>query len=426
MGNIFPKKAPPPVVLVPPLFDRPELATRSRMIESSYDILFSKLARARLFREYFEEADQLLLGRFMLQAPHDSRVDVTAIVRAPRSHTADNVSGEAILRFQRDWVDPNTFLDVTVSNSNNVLKVRACAFDPVTGLGVFASAPLISNRRVEVDDFGIIGLRYSTNKVSMGAVASPLTRSVKHAKAWVVGKLGPITAGVQYKPDFLGDPEFKSWDDPRNWSVAIEYGTSGKGPLNPRNWSVAIEVCGDYKLRASYYSNLVQRRVKNPFEEADVVGITNYIDLGFEFEQSLRESASIPTQQTNMQLAGSWQPNKNFLFKAKLGSLNSSLALCFKSWWQTSFTFSFAVGIDHCSGEPRYSFGVRTENRTENFGAVSYERADPNYVMLTPSKTHTAEGIMSDLGKPPMLQEDVVSGRPEGLPSELRPLDDVL
>lgn len=26
-------------------------------------------------------------------------------------------------------------------------------------------------------------------------------------------------------------------------------------------------------------------QVKNPFEEADVVGITNYIDLGFEFEQ---------------------------------------------------------------------------------------------------------------------------------------------
>ncbi|CAM6124004.1 unnamed protein product [Calypogeia fissa] len=422
MGNIFPKEAPPPVVLVPPLFDRPELATRSRMTESSYDILFSKLARARLFREYFEEADQLL-GRIMLQPPHDSRVDVTATVRAPRSDIApDNVSGEAIFRFQRDWVDPNTFFDVTVSNSNNVLKVRACTFDPVTGLGVFASAPLISNRRVEVDNFGIIGLRYSTNEVSMGAVASPLARSVKHARAWVVGKLGPITAGVQYKPDVLGDLEFKSWDDPRNWSVAIEYGTSGKGPLNP-SFGFCIEVCGDYKLMASYYHHLVvQRRVKNPFEEADVVGITNYIDLGFEFEQRLRESASSPTQQTNMQLAGSWQPNKNFLFKAKLGSLNSSLALCFKSWWQPSFTFSFAVAKDHFSGKPRYGFGVRTEN----FGAVSYERADPNYVMLTPSKTHTAERIMRDLGKRPMLLEDVVSGRPEGLPSELRPLDDVL
>lgn len=46
--------------------------------------------------------------------------------------------------------------------------------------------------------------------------------------------------------------------------------------------------------------------------------------------------------------------------------------------------------------------------------------------MLTPSKTHTAEGIMRDMGKRPMLEEDVVSGRSEGLPSELRPLDNIL
>lgn len=35
--------------------------------------------------------------------------------------------------------------------------------------------------RVEVDDFGIIGLRYSTNKISFGAVASPLaSKNVFH------------------------------------------------------------------------------------------------------------------------------------------------------------------------------------------------------------------------------------------------------
>ncbi|XVE83961.1 hypothetical protein DITRI_Ditri16bG0130900 [Diplodiscus trichospermus] len=45
MGNWFNKEPSPPVVLVPPL------AARTRMLESSYNMLFGKLALKCLFEE---------------------------------------------------------------------------------------------------------------------------------------------------------------------------------------------------------------------------------------------------------------------------------------------------------------------------------------------------------------------------------------
>lgn len=50
-----------------------------RMTESSYDLMFSKLARARLFDMYFAEAHQVLAS-LVLQPADDPRVDVTACV----------------------------------------------------------------------------------------------------------------------------------------------------------------------------------------------------------------------------------------------------------------------------------------------------------------------------------------------------------
>lgn len=56
----------------------------------------------------------------------------------------------------------------------------------------------------------------------------------------------------------------------------------------------------------------------------------------------------------------------------------------------------------------------------------SYQRADPNFVMLTPSKAHLAEGIQWKSGKRPMMQSDVNSGNFDGVPRELRPLGKLL
>jgi hypothetical protein len=49
------------------------------MTESSYDLMFSKLGRSRLFDMYFAEAQQVLAS-LVLQPADDPRVDVTACV----------------------------------------------------------------------------------------------------------------------------------------------------------------------------------------------------------------------------------------------------------------------------------------------------------------------------------------------------------
>jgi hypothetical protein len=82
-------------------------------------------------------------------------------------------------------------------------------------------------------------------------------------------------------------------------------------------------------------------------------------------------------------------------------------------------TLSLAAVRDHFQGKTKLGFGLRVEN----FGGVSYERVDPNYVMLTPTKQHIAEGIMRETGKRPMLQQD---GSSASLPVELRQPDDVM
>ncbi|KAI8018424.1 hypothetical protein LOK49_LG04G03773 [Camellia lanceoleosa] len=159
--------------------------------------------------------------------------------------------------------------------------------------------------------------------------------------------------------------------------------------------------------------------VKNPLEENQVVGITNYIDFGFELQTRIDDDKpSNVTPDSSFQVAASWQANKNFLLKGKVGPLSSSMALAFKSWWKPSFTFNISATRDHTVGKTAFGFGIRVDNVRE----VSYQRADPNFVMLTPNKEHLAEGIHWKIGKRPVLQSDLNSGNFDGMPRELRPL----
>ncbi|KAL6006974.1 hypothetical protein ACLOJK_032470 [Asimina triloba] len=177
-------------------------------------------------------------------------------------------------------------------------------------------------------------------------------------------------------------------------------------------------------LIASFYQHVVvQRRVKNPFEEDEIVGITNYIDIGFELETRINGSeSSTSVEESTFQVAASWQANKNFLVKGKVGTASSSLALAFKSWWKPSFTFSVSAIRDRLTGKTAFGFGLRIEDLRE----ARYERADPNYVMLTPTKEHLAEGILQNIGKRPMLQSRVTSGNFDDLPRELKPIGKIL
>ncbi|CAI0456107.1 unnamed protein product [Linum tenue] len=409
MGNVVTSSAPPPpMVLVPPLFDFPPLAARNRMLESSYNLLFGKLALKCLFEDYFEEAKHFTT-MIMLKPIDDPHVDLIATVSGPLDHKPEeNVDGSAFFRWQSDVHDPHTFMDIYASNSDPILRLRSCAFYPRFGVGAFGILPLLLRRRVSSEDYGVMGLRYGSECLSIGATVLPFALQEELPKnAWLVSKIGRLSLGVQYEPQF-GSVNGAKYKNPKNWSAALGYGVGSASPISP-SFNFGLELAQS-------------SQVKNPFEGNEVVGITNYIDFGFELKTRIDEAkVSKDLQDSTFNVAASWQANKNFLLKAKIGPLASSVALAFKSWWKPSFTFNITATRDRMTGKTGYGFGIRVENLRE----ASYQRADPNFVMLTPSKEHLAEGILKN-GNRPMLQADVNSGNYEGLPREMRPYGKIL
>ncbi|KAL6551492.1 hypothetical protein OROGR_007646 [Orobanche gracilis] len=442
MGNLWSvvePPPPPPMVLVPPLFDFPPLAARTRMLESSYNMLFGKLAL-----------------RSMLWA-----IDAVA---GPLDHKPEEkIVGNAQFRWQSDVDDPHTFIDLFVSSAEPTLLVRSCAYYPKFGFGAFGIFPVLMKQRLSPDDYGVMGLRYGSSNMSVGAEVFPLAVSYNISTVyadtisefhifgfkylvglleslyklstpnttvagdelpktvWLVSKMGRLTAGVQYEPKF-GSKEVARYKNLANWSCAIGYGLGSGSPLSP-SFNFGLELAKNSQFIASFYQHVVvQRRVKNPLEENEVVGITNYIDFGFELQTRMDDKPSNNLHDSTFQVAASWQANKNFLVKGKVGPLSSSLVLAFKSWWKPSFTLSVSAVRDRTKAETSFGFGIRVDNIRE----ASYQRADPNFVMLTPSKEHLAEGIHWKIGKRPLLQSDVSSGNFDGVPKELRPLNKIL
>ncbi|GJM89835.1 hypothetical protein PR202_ga06057 [Eleusine coracana subsp. coracana] len=352
-------------------------------------------------------------------------VDVDAFyTRAQVSAAGDKggtgVKGDALFRWQKELDDPHTFVDLLVSTSNPLLQLRSCAYDPKYRIGAFGTLPLLVGKRVNSEDYGVMGVRYGSENLSLGAsfVPFPLSGEVPLG-AWLVGRKGSLTAGVQYKPLKSGpSKQHMPFTDLENWNCAISYGVGSPSPLSP-SFIFALELARNTQLTASFYQHLVvQRRVKNPFEADQVVGITNYIDFGLELAARVDKDKPTENGSSLFQLAASWQANKNFLFKGKLGPSMSSVAVAFKSWWKPSFTFSITAVNDHSKGTTSYGFGIRVEDLRQ----PSYERADPNYVMLTPSKEHLAPGVLQEYGKRPMFQTQIDSGNYDHLPTELKPI----
>ncbi|XP_075667906.1 uncharacterized protein LOC142637820 [Castanea sativa] len=420
-GN-WSRQPPPPMVLVPPLFDFPPLAARTRMLESSYDLLFGKLALKCLFEDYFEEARHFS-SRIMLKPIDDPHVDLVANVSGPLDNQPDeSIVGNALFRWQSDVDDPHTFVDLFVSSSDPILQMRSSAYYPKYGFGAFGIFPLLRKRRVSSEDYGVLGLRYGSGNLSFGAKFMPLCLNDEYAKSvWLVSKVGRLTAGVQYEPQY-GSNDRANYKNLKDWSCAIGYGAGSGSPLSP-SFNFGIELAKSSELIASFYQHVVvQRQIQNPLEVDEVVGITNYIDFGFELHTRVEDAnASSKIPESTFQAAASWQANKNFLLKGKVGPQSSSASLAFKSWWKPAFTFNISATRDRVIGKTAYGFGIRVENLRE----ASYQRADPNYVMLTPNMEHLAEGIAWE-GKRPMLQSDVSAGNFEGIPKELRPFDKIL
>ncbi|KAG2261340.1 hypothetical protein Bca52824_068419 [Brassica carinata] len=426
MGNFMTKEPPPPVVLVPPLFDFPPLSARNRMLEPSYNLLFGKLALKCLFEDYFEEARQFS-AKFLLKPMDDPHVDLVASLSGALDRKAEgDLVGNALFRWQSDVDDPHTFVDLSVSTSNPVLLMRSSAYYPKYGIGAFAVYPLLSKKAEKLsDEYGVMGLRYGSTNLSLGATVSPFTTKDEFPKsAWLVSKMGRLTVGVQYEPLLCAEnKDTAKYSDLRNWSCAAGYGVGSRSPLSP-SFNFGLELARSSQFIASFYQHVVvQRRVKNPFEEDEVVGITNYIDLGFELQTRVDDfKASDNLPDSSLQMAASWQANKNFLLKGKVGALSSTFTLAFKSWWKPSFAFNISATTNHSTRETAYGFGLRVDNIRE----ASYQRADPNFVMLTPNKEHLADGIVWKMGKRPMFQSDLDAENFSELPKELRPPQKIL
>ncbi|TKW25726.1 hypothetical protein SEVIR_3G137000v4 [Setaria viridis] len=419
MGIFFSKaEPPPPMVLVPPLFDYPPLAARTRMAVPAYELMFGKLSLHNLFEDYFDQAGNMT-SRIMLKPLEDPHVDLIATVSAAADqNSGTEVKGDALFRWQKELDDPHTFVDLLVSTSNPLLQLRSCAYDPNYRIGAFGTLPLLMGNRVRSEDYGVMGVRYGSENLSVGAsfVPIPLSSEVPFG-AWLVGRKGSLTAGVQYKP-ISGSKNPMPFTELENWNCAISYGVGSTSPLSP-SFIFSLELARSTQLTASFYQHLVvQRRVKNPFEDDQVVGITNYIDFGLELAARVDKDKATENGSSLFQLAASWQANKNFLLKGKLGPSKSSVALAFKSWWRPSFTFSVTAVNDHSMGTTSYGFGLRVEDLRQ----ASYQRADPNYVMLTPSKEHLAPGVLREYGKRPMFQTQIDSGNYDHLPTELKPI----
>ncbi|KAI9121192.1 hypothetical protein K1719_008225 [Acacia pycnantha] len=384
MGNFFDKPPPPPpMVLVPPLFDFPPFAARDRMLVSSYKLLFGKLALKCLFEDYFQEARHFTT-RIMLKPIDDPHVDLIATVK---------------LQILRDEI--------------------VCLLSKIWVWSLW-DFPLLLKKRESSEDFGQMGLRYGSKNLSCGVSLMPFAKKDEMPKSvWLVSRMGRVTAGVQYEPQD-GDSKLTNL---MNWSCAIGYAVGSGSPLSP-SFNFGLELVRSSQFIASFYQHMVvQRRVKNPFEQEDVVGITNYIDFGFELQTRVDDAiTSNNITDSTFQVGASWQANKNLLLKAKVGHSSFSMALALKSWWKPSFTCNISATRDRADGNMRYGFGIQSESLRE----ASYQRADPNYVLLTPNKEHLAQGIFWKTGKQPMLQSDVDGGNFDALPRELRPLDKIL
>ncbi|KAL6006973.1 hypothetical protein ACLOJK_032469 [Asimina triloba] len=201
IGYLFEKEPPPPMVLVPPMFDFPPLAARTRSLSLSLSL-----------------SDNY--------SPLDSK-------------TGETLVGNALFRWQRDLEDPHTFVDLFVSNSEQILNLRTCAYYPKYGIGAFGIFPLLKKKSIKMKKKRKINDNlFVLDKVLMRelcAVLNAVSKDVANEiprSAWVVSKIGKLTAGALYKPDFASK-DHTTYNDVKNWSWAIGYSSGSSSPLSP-------------------------------------------------------------------------------------------------------------------------------------------------------------------------------------------------
>ncbi|CAM0953621.1 unnamed protein product [Alopecurus aequalis] len=358
--QLWPEPDPKPEeVLVPPLFDSPATAARTRMLLPGYELWFGKPALRVLFNDHFHRAGTVNAG-LMLKLVEDPHVNLTA--------TVSPAGGEAQLGWQRGLDNPDSFVDFCIICAFRTLKLRSSIYSPKYGLGAFASLPLPLENSKSSEENGIVGLRYASQNLSLGASCLPVLSSneaptVVPYGAWLVGRLGGFSAGAQYKP-LSGSMQAFPFEDLKNWDYTISYGVGSANPLSP-SFNFSLELLRSKKLVASFYQHqVVQRKVRwFDIDGKDDTKITNYIDFGLELATRVgKDKPTDDVDSSSLQIAANWQANKNFLVKGKLGPSKSSVALAFKSWWKPLFTFNITAVKDQSKGTTAYGFGIHVDD----------------------------------------------------------------
>ncbi|XP_048552869.1 uncharacterized protein LOC125533158 [Triticum urartu] len=416
MGAPEKKPNPPPAILVPRVFDFPPAAARTKMSVPAYDLMFGKLSLRALFHDYFHQPGKGVVDAGLLfRAPlDDTRVDLAA--------TMSKNGGEALMRWQRDVDDPHNFVDILASTSKRMLRLRSAAYYPSIGIGAFGTFPLLMENRASSEDYGVMGLRYVSRNLSIGAsfLPFPFPGEVPYG-AWLVGRKGNFSAGLQYKP-LSGSNHAMPFTDLKNWNCAISYGMRSTSPLDP-SLLFALELVRNTQLVASVYQHHILLKQENERRGNDhITGRLSYLDFGLELATRVNEDKPVDNADKSMfQIAGSWQLNENLLVKAKAGPSKSSAALALK--FKPFFTASVTVENDHLKGTRSYGFGIHArDDETAESGYQSvYQTVDPDTSILTQTKVN-----FNGESKKRKFQFDSPPGNFENLPTELKPVDGVL
>lgn len=207
-----------------------------------------------------------------------------------------------------------------------------------------------------------------------------------------------------------GGPEAWEWLR-QHTSMSLSYtppavskaGAAASGEAAERGgpFTVGVEVVQGASLAFSFLQRMAPaRKVVNPMEEGTVVGIVNYIDIGLLLvtpisppqEGKGAASASLAAgalgvkagtpaakhdayafdaSKLGVSLGASWQVNKNWLVKGRVGTDGGAAALGARLWGSgISAAVTASAHLSYASLQPRYGFTLQVENH----GDLMYRR----------------------------------------------------
>jgi hypothetical protein len=270
---------------------------------------------------------------------------------------------------------------------------------------------------------------YASGKVLAGVMSQPLQKD-KPVTCFLATGNTNLKAVVQCE---LGSPRGSSnsskassflKDYSGSWSYGVTYASSVNTGSNDFI-STSLQVRDFDRLDISVYQRMVvKRRVKNPFEEEHVVGITNIVDAGVNIVTPIGGSSLVEQQ---MQMALQWQANKNVCLKgyASLDSVAAAVAL--KSWWDPTLTAAASARYNYRTGRSGTGFSLKLEN----VGDILYSRADQATGFTAPTKEAVASQPEIDMGtekRPLYRREEAKRGENDRLrgANTAKPLDNFL